>query len=510
MMDCHFSNLTICSSARMRKAVSTTNEPQPSNSQETMRNLNLRLADFLQKIHDLQENNERLERQIFEWLEKATYQKHQDWSRAEGQMDEMRTEVHRARREYTVLCLKCDEAQMEAMHFKARYAVEMSRNQQLQDRISALRKMKKHLEQQNKVLEREVATKRTEIQDVKQIHKETVQALQHSAPPLPDVVVLQKDDGSGMELSQLLDEIRMHYESLITTSSSCHGAASQSSDITQLLEAEPCASLSKDNEALKAARAELKEVRRQWQSLQVEIESLHALEKSLVGSLQASEEQFRARLHDLSAVIQGLEMELLETREGIECQRQKHENLLNTKVRLEQEIATYRSLLEQEEKRIHRLSSPKPQVTSDPTESNSELTASCRKGSKKGKVLMRHRSLVLPGGSECEKTLAKKIETVASQEILQGNVVRESAEAHGTVETEKIDEAIREWECSFFKGNPHLKKKSVSLRFDLHLAVADEGCAEMKQDSLPDVEVRLVMKRSRSISNITPQSQLGF
>lgn len=69
--------------------------------------------------------------------------------------------------------------------------------------------------------------------------------------------------------------------------------------------------------------------------------------------------------------------------------------------------------------------------------------------------------------------------------------------------TEKIDKVIKQWEGSFFRGNPKLRKKSVSLRFDLHMAAADEGCAQTKQDSLPDVEVRLIMKRSRSIPTIT-------
>lgn len=70
--------------------------------------------------------------------------------------------------------------------------------------------------------------------------------------------------------------------------------------------------------------------------------------------------------------------------------------------------------------------------------------------------------------------------------------------------TEKIDKVIKQWEGSFFRGNPKLRKKSVSLRFDLHMAAADEGCSQTKQDSLPDVEVRLIMKRSRSIPTITP------
>lgn len=39
--------------------------------------------------------------------------------------------------------------------------------------------------------------------------------------------------------------------------------------------------------------------------------------------------------------------------------------------------------------------------------------------------------------------------------------------------TEKIDKVIKQWEGSFFRGNPRLRKKSVSLRFDLHMAAAD-------------------------------------
>ncbi|KAG8015028.1 hypothetical protein GBF38_022267, partial [Nibea albiflora] len=93
------------------------------------------------------------------------------------------------------------------------------------------------------------------------------------------------------------------------------------------------------------------------------------------------------------------------------------------------------------------------------------------------------RSLVILTEPEQDKDLP--IATVKTQEILQGNVVRESAEGHGTIETEKIDKVIKQWEGSFFRGNPKLRKKSVSLRFDLHMAAADEGCAQTKQDSLP-------------------------
>ncbi|NXP13110.1 KT222 protein, partial [Thinocorus orbignyianus] len=236
--------------------------------------------------------------------------------------------------------------------------------------------------------------------------------------------------------------------------------------------------MDKDAEALKAARAELCEARRQWHHMQMEIESLHAVEKGLERSLRATEQQYHMQLQNLESEIECLEKELLDVRRGIEKQLQEHEILLNTRMKLEEEIATYRSLLEQEENR------------------------SC--------VLTLTLLFWMPIVSAfsftdgVKKQDTEKVELMTKQAILDGNIMKERAEAHGTVQTEKVDEVIKEWEGSFFKDNPRLRKKSVSLRFDLHLAATDEGCLHTKKKTLPDIEVRLVMRRSCSIPSIKP------
>ncbi|KPP72078.1 keratin-like protein KRT222-like, partial [Scleropages formosus] len=214
--------------------------------------------------------------------------------------------------------------------------------------------------------------------------------------------------------------------------------------------------------------------RRQWHSLQVEMESLQALEKGLESSLRSTQKQYKVQLEDLSVVIRRLESELGQVRSDIESQRQLHLQLLNTKVRLEQEITTYRQLLECEEGRKRATDETRTFVCENP--------------------VVR---------TEPERRAEKNSAPAKTQQVLRGTVMRESAEAHGTVESKKIDVVIKQWEGSFFKGNPKLRKKSVSLRFDLHMAAADDGCAQTQQDDLPDVEVRLVMKRSRSIPSMT-------
>ncbi|NXD44110.1 KT222 protein, partial [Copsychus sechellarum] len=239
--------------------------------------------------------------------------------------------------------------------------------------------------------------------------------------------------------------------------------------------------MDKDAEALKAARAELCEARRQWHHMQIEIESLHAVEKGLERSLRATEQQYHMQLQNLEGEIECLEKELLEVRKGIEKQLREHEILLNTRMKLEEEIATYRSLLEQEESRKYFLVLP---------------TALA--------LLHTHRTPAYSFTEGVKKHKPKKVELMTKQAILDGNIMKESAEAHGTVQTEKVDEVIKEWEGSFFKDNPRLRKKSVSLRFDLHLAATEDGCLHTKKKTLPDIEVRLVMRRSCSIPSIKP------
>ncbi|KAK2502362.1 hypothetical protein MC885_021290, partial [Smutsia gigantea] len=217
--------------------------------------------------------------------------------------------------------------------------------------------------------------------------------------PIDKVQLAKVEDGKRMELSQLLNEIRANYEKLLTRNQIETVLSTRiqlEEDISQRMD--------KDEEALKAAQAELKEARRQWHHLQVEIESLQAVVRMI-------------------------------------------------------------------------------------SEATGPLT------------IINEISFSTKVPQKCEN---EKVETVTKQAILNGNIVKESTKAHGTIQTEKVDEVIKEWEGSFFKDNPRLRKKSVSLRFDLHLAATDEGCLQTKQDNLPDIEVRLIMRRSCSIPSIKP------
>ncbi|XP_018431528.1 PREDICTED: keratin-like protein KRT222 [Nanorana parkeri] len=300
--------------------------------------------------------------------------------------------------------------------------------------------------------------------------------MQQLIRPIYDIHFAKEEDGSRMELSQRLNEIRTHYEALIIRSHIPCDLSARS----QLEEEEAKQKMQKDEEELRAARANLHEARKQYKNLQAEIESLQAMERRLKFTLHATEQQHQKQLETLSAVIADLEQELWEVRTGVRTQLQKHQLLLNTNMKLEQEISAYRNLLEREEIRLYGT-----KQTQEPKSSASKIYFN------------------LPSGS-VEKNVEVCTEAAKKQLLFNGNIAEEGAEASGTVQTEKVDQVIKQWEGSFFTDNPKLRKKSVSLRFDLHLAAADESCVQTKKDDLPDIEVRLIMRRSCSIPTMSP------
>ena len=70
---------------------------------------------------------------------------------------------------------------------------------------------------------------------------------------------------------------------------------------------------------------------------------------SLEGSLAETEARYGAQLAQLQGLISSIEAQLSELRCDMERQNQEYQVLLDVKTRLEQEIATYRRLLEGED-----------------------------------------------------------------------------------------------------------------------------------------------------------------
>ncbi|KAG7315363.1 hypothetical protein KOW79_021451 [Hemibagrus wyckioides] len=464
--------------------------------QEVLRDLNQRLSSFLEHVAELQKINLNLQEQITAW--KMLLER--DWSSQEKMVEELQAQIRHMLMENAELALRSDHVKSAIQHLQSRCELEQKLRLQLEQLIAELKQKKMNLHQANTLLEEQFHTSTQELHTMQDEQERELFVQQQQAAV--------GEDGRGMELWRFGPAHGDLGSAVLTNRGPGFRPPANPrprTDTPGPIGDQP-PQVSRGDEALREARAELTEVRKRWHSLQVEVESLHAMERSLQSSLKHTQHQYSLQLRDLSRSVCELEAELDGVREGLAAQKQHHNQLLNTKMRLEREIATYRRMLEHEEGRFlsadgqpRKLKPWKPSGQQNGVcngfENESEIT---EKPINQGPAFHRQGSLVIftePIGSR-----DGEINTVKTQEIVEGNVVRESAEGHGRVETEKIDKVIKQWEGSFFQGNPKLRKKSVSLRFDLHMAMADEGCAQSKKDSLPDVELKKEESLHLSIS----------
>ncbi|CAM4658029.1 unnamed protein product [Leuciscus chuanchicus] len=487
-----------------------------------LKGLNERLKGFLEHMNQLEKTNCELEEQIGEWGMRNIAPR-RNWSDKEALAQELRAQVSMILMENADVLLQSDGVKRRAAHLKTRCETEEKLRLLKEQEVSRLKMKKKEVETANTLLEKQLYESQNELQQIMEEHERELDQHQRRAVEECDKVLAQVaagKDGRGMDLCRTSTQCDHSSPAQSSPDSAmppnpAPGSCTASQTRPRKDATSPTAAflpqVRAGDEVLKEARVELTEARKQWHRLQVEIESLSALERSLQSTLHHTQLQYSVQLKDLSRSVRSLESELETVRDGLEVQRQNHSQLLNTKMRLEREIATYRKLLEHEEGRFLTSDGQslklKPWKGSISALEQNGLPNGCdediaepfftERTPIRSPALQRQQSLVTL--TEPVRNKDGEICTVKTQEILEGNVVRESAEGHGNVETEKIDKVIRQWEGSFFKGNPKLRKKSVSLRFDLHMAVADEGCSQIKQDSLPNVEVRLVMRRSRSI-----------
>ncbi|XP_075415778.1 keratin, type I cytoskeletal 42 [Tenrec ecaudatus] len=307
---------------------------------ETMQNLNDRLASYLDKVRALEEANTDLEVKIRDWYKKQGPGPARDYSHYFKIIEELRSKILAATIDNASLVLQIDNARLAADDFRTKYETELNLRMSVEADINGLRRVLDELTLARADLEMQIESLKEELAYLRKNHEEEMNALRGH---VGGDVSVEMDAAPGVDLSRILNEMRDQYEKMAEKNRK--DAEDWFFSKTEELNRE----VATNTEALQSSRTEITELRRTVQNLEIELQSQLSMKSSLEGSLAETEARYGAQLAQLQGLISSIEQQLCELRCDMERQNHEYQVLLDVKTRLEQEIATYRRLLEGED-----------------------------------------------------------------------------------------------------------------------------------------------------------------
>ncbi|XP_016371463.1 keratin, type I cytoskeletal 18-like [Sinocyclocheilus rhinocerous] len=307
------------------------------NEKGQMQNLNDRLATYLETVRRLEQENSKLEMQIREALEKGGPET-RDYSKYNAILDDLRRKVFDATLDNARLVLQLDNSRLAADDFRVKFENEMAIRQSVEGDIAGLKKVIDDTNVGRLNVEGEIESLKEELVFLKRTHENEVGELRNQIAQ--SGVQVDVDAPKGQDLSQVMEDMRANYEKL---------ALKNADDLKMWHESqmsEVQVQVAQNTEALQGAQMEMNDLRRQIQTLEIELASQQSLKASLEDTLRNTELRSNAEVEKYNTIILQFEAELAQLRSKITEQGQEYEALLNMKMKLEAEINTYKKLLD--------------------------------------------------------------------------------------------------------------------------------------------------------------------
>ncbi|XP_070706814.1 keratin, type I cytoskeletal 18-like [Pempheris klunzingeri] len=307
------------------------------NEKGAMQNLNDRLANYLETVRHLEQANKELEMKIMEALEKGGPDM-RDYSKYEPIIEDLRRQIFDKITENARFALQIDNARLAADDFKVKHDNEMAIRQSVEADIAGLKKVIDDTNMSRMNIESEIEAVKEELVFLKKNHENEVMELRNQISQ--SGVQVDVDAPKGQDLAQIMEDMRCNYEKIAMK----NAEGLKRWHENQISEVQ--VQVSQNTEALQGAQMQSSDLSRQIQTLEIELASQQSLKASLEDTLHNTELRNNMEMEKYNNVIIRLEEELTNLRANIQQQTHEYEMLLNMKMKLEAEIATYKTLLD--------------------------------------------------------------------------------------------------------------------------------------------------------------------
>ncbi|XP_075766984.1 neurofilament light polypeptide [Pelodiscus sinensis] len=417
--------LSSLESMDLGQVAAMSNDLKSIRSQEKaqLQDLNDRFACFIERVHELEQQNKVLEAELL-----VLRQKHAEPSRFralyEQEIRELRLAAEEASSEKQALQSERESLEETLRGLQARYEEEILSREDAEGRLLEARKGADEAALARAELEKRIDSLLDELAFLKKVHEEELAELQAQIQYAH--LSVEMDVSAKPDLSAALRDIRAQYEKLAARNMQ-NAEEWFRSRFTVLTE-----SAAKNTDAVRAAKDEISESRRLLKAKTLEIEATRGMNEALERQLQELEEKQNADIGSLQDTINKLENELRTTKSEMARYLKEYQDLLNVKMALDIEIAAYRKLLEGEETRLSFTGVGS--ITSGYTQSAPVFGRSAYSGLQSSSYLMSARSFPAYYSSHVQEEQIEVEETIEAAKI---EVAKEAPPSEGEEEEEK-------------------------------------------------------------------------